>query len=136
MPAIDNPKNANTRILLVNDEPELLLTLKAVLVKMGYPVMTAEGYEEARGAMRSSRFDLLISDFRLNGQNGHGLLLAAEAKKGTPSPAVVLVAGDPEDVANLAETVRSCVDEYIYKPVQVERLLASITRALEKGSRQ
>ncbi len=121
MPAIDNPKNANTRILLVNDEPELLLTLKAVLVKMGYPVMTAEGYEEARGAMRSSRFDLLISDFRLNGQNGHGLLLAAEAKKGTLSP---------------AETVRSCVDEYIYKPVQVERLLASITRALEKGSRQ
>ncbi len=133
-PHARRPRNSPPRVLLANDEPELLLALKAVLVGMGYDVTTAEGYGEAHSTLRGAHFDAVVTDYRLNGQKGHGLLLAEEAKKKDPASAVILVAGDPEDVEHSAEKIRACVNEYLFKPVGVKRLLACLTRALERSA--
>lgn len=126
------PDRPLARILLVDDEPDQLLTLKAVLSKLGYEVTTAVGYEEAYVVLRDGLFDLVICDLCLNRQKGQGLLLVGDAKKAARPPAVILVASDPRDVENSLDSVRASVDEYLFKPIGIERLLGCISRAFEK----
>ena len=119
------------KILVVHDAPEQLLALKAVLAKAGYQVTTAEGYAEGHGALRENQFDLLISDFCLNGQNGQGLRLAEEAKRFAAPPSVVLVE-NRQDAKNRVAPLRGSVDQYLFNPVGKKRLLACVERSLKK----
>lgn len=128
------PKTTKTqaaKILIVHDAPEQLLALKAVLAKVGYQVTTAEGYVEGHGALRKGQFDLLISDFCLNGQNGQGLRLAEEAKRLASPPSVVLVE-NRQDSKNRVAPLRGSVDQYLFNPVGKKRLLACVERSLRK----
>ena len=124
-------KIQTAKILVVHDAPDQLLALKAVLAKAGYQVTTAEGYVEGHGALRKDRYDLLISDFCLNGQNGQGLRLAEEAKRFAAPPSVVLVE-NREDRKNQVAPLRGSVDQYLFNPVGKKRLLACVERSLKK----
>jgi len=122
-------RQKTARILVVDDGPEHLLALKAVLTRVGYDVVTAEGYHEGHAALRGDRFDLMISDLSLNEQKGQGLLLAGEAKRGRPAPSVLLV-GSPQGLKNAAPLLRKCVDTYLSKPLSLKRLVQGVARSL------
>jgi DNA-binding NtrC family response regulator len=124
-------RQKTAKVLVVDDGPEHLLAFKAVLQRVGYHVVTAEGYHEGHAALRDGRFDLLISDLSLNDQKGQGLQLAEEAKRGQQAPSVLLL-GSPQGLKNAARPLRKCVDSYLSKPVSLKRLLSGVARSLRR----
>ncbi len=113
------------KILVVDDAPAQLLAYKAALARKGYQVTTAEGYHEGHAALRAGKFDLVVSDFCLNGQNGQGLLLSQEAK--AAKVAVVMLA-TRKDFRKAVKTLRDNVDRCLYKPVAAKALLAAVNQ--------
>lgn len=127
-------RQKTARILVVDDGPEHLLAMKAVLTRVGYDVVTAEGYHEGHAALRGDRFDLLISDLSLNEQRGQGLQLAGEAKRGRLAISVLLV-GSPQGLKHASVPLRKCVDTYLSKPLSLKRLVQGVARSL-RGRKQ
>ncbi len=60
------------RILVVDDDPKVLLVLRATLERMGsqYQILTAEDGDEALAMIKNEPFDLLVADIRMPGMNG------------------------------------------------------------------
>jgi DNA-binding response OmpR family regulator len=68
-----------TRLLIVEDEPEMLMFLKRFFLRKGYAVTAVASGEEAWGALIETEFDLVISDLVLEGMSGMELLTKIRA---------------------------------------------------------
>ena len=82
------------RILLVDDEPAILLTLKALLEIHGFEVETATSARDAKSKLRSSSFVMVITDMRMENDKA-GLEVARAAKTAPYQPAVALLTAFP-----------------------------------------
>ncbi|HEX9369708.1 MAG TPA: response regulator [Roseiflexaceae bacterium] len=85
---------AHTRILVVDDELAIRVTLDALLRRRGYIVESAANGEEALGWLMQCAFDLLLIDLRLPGMNG--LVLAQCAQTCQPSAKIVFLTGSSD----------------------------------------
>ena len=85
-------------ILLVEDDPDLLLLLTEVLEDEGYRVSGASRRQQARAALRKGDVDLLIADSVLRGGNGDDVAKAA-SRRGLP---IIMMSGEPERIARLS----------------------------------
>jgi two-component system, cell cycle sensor histidine kinase and response regulator CckA len=112
------------KILAVEDEPEVLDVLRAVLTHAGHTVTTAASGREALELFRSDSPDVIITDLGMPGMTG--IALAAEVKAQRPLP-VVLLTGWAED---LDDKVPPEVDVVVAKPFTRERLLEGLARAV------
>ncbi len=78
------------RILIVDDELAILLTLKAVLEMNGFEVETASSAKEAEQKLRSSKFEMVITDMRMeNETSGFAVIRAARAQSYNPATAIL-----------------------------------------------
>ncbi len=78
------------RILIVDDELAILLTLKAVLEMNGFEVETASSAREAEQKLRSSKFEMVITDMRMeNETSGFAVIRAARAQSYNPATAIL-----------------------------------------------
>ena len=78
------------RILLVDDELAILLTLKAILEMNGFEVETAASAREARQKLSSSSFSLVITDMRMESETaGYDVIRAARAQSYNPATAIL-----------------------------------------------
>ncbi|HBG18218.1 MAG TPA: sigma-54-dependent Fis family transcriptional regulator [Desulfobulbaceae bacterium] len=116
--------SVNSRILLVDDEEGIRITLSYLLRKEGYHVDTAASYGDASVCLQTVLYDLAFIDIVLAGQNGINVL--RDIKAISPTTQVVMITGNP-NVKTAAEAVRLGAYDYITKPVQRE-LLLSISR--------
>jgi PAS domain S-box-containing protein len=96
-------------ILVVDDDPDVRDAVAAILIELGYEVVTASNGQEALGALRGTRhIDLLFSDIIMTGGMS-GIELAHLARREFPRVRVVLTSGyafrDPESMAAAAEFV-------------------------------
>ena len=118
---------AKIRILVVDDEPSVLLETSASL-KRQYEVLTASRAEDAETMLGAQRVDLLLTDLRLPGKDGIALL---ESVKTTyPDLPVVLMSGH----GTIEEAVRAIqlgAVDFVEKPFGPERLQVTVERALE-----
>lgn len=104
------------RILVVDDEPQILASLKRLLVRRGYEVSTAMHAEAALAMLPALAPDVVISDFKLPGLNGAQLLDAVS--KSVPTARRVLLSG-------YAEVAGAALDAtFIRKPWTDNDLLA------------
>jgi len=87
----DGMSSGPRRLLIVEDDQALRQLLSLELEDRGYRVTTAASCAEARAAMRSSRFDLALLDFRL--PDGNGTDLVAELRSIDPKPTIVVSSG-------------------------------------------
>ncbi|MDB6031342.1 MAG: response regulator receiver [Verrucomicrobiales bacterium] len=110
-----------TRILLVDDEPELGEMMRITLERAGYEVYLATNAAEAFGAFRSRVFDLAILDEMMPGSKGHEL--AACLKGYEPSFPIILASAFPQKAF-------PGVDHILLKPVAPEILRNLIVRIL------
>src|SRR5258708_3706397 len=78
------------RILLVDDELAILLTLKAVLEINGFEVETASSAKEAKAKLKANLFHMVITDMRMESENS-GLDVVHAAKKAPYQPAVAML---------------------------------------------
>jgi len=117
------------RILLVDDEPEQLETLKDILHYSGYTVSVAESGKKALQLLAGEKFHLAILDVVMPGMDGLALLerLRAEHKSVT---ALMLTGNGTVDTA--VRAMKFGAADYLLKPVNPEELLLTIARERER----
>lgn len=112
------------RVLVVEDEPEVLDVTRAMLQHAGHTVVSAVSGSEALALVEREAVDLVVTDLGMPGMTG--LALAAELKRRRRLP-VILLTGWADEIG---EGSRAEVDVVIAKPITRERLLESLARAV------
>ena len=122
------------RLLVVDDEPNLLRAVAACLKTAGYEVSTARSGREALVQLAEAVPDLLVSDIRMPGMDGYQL---ARQLRGSPRtdlvPIVFLTARD--ETADRVEGFRAGIDAYLTKPFEPEELIAVVNGILNRVER-
>jgi len=116
------------RILLVDDEPDLLDLMELTLVKMGLETDRATSVAEARAQLARTRFDLCLTDMRLG--DGEGLEVIALASA-LPVPVPVAVITAFGNAGNAVAALKAGAFDYLSKPVALDQLRALIKSALK-----
>src|SRR6188474_404614 len=116
------------RVLLVDDEPDLLELLELTLSRMGLDTTRAESVAEAVRLLDSDSFDLCLTDMRL--PDGPGLKVVEHInQKGLDVPIAVITAfGSAE---NAVAALKAGAFDYLAKPVALEQLRALVKQALK-----
>lgn len=119
------------RVLVVEDDPNLRLTLVDNLEEEGYAVQAASSLAEARSHWKATAFDVVVLDIML--PDGDGYSLCREMRQaGTSSRVLMLTARTLED-----DVVRGFdvgADDYVAKPYRLRELLARIRVLARRGA--
>ena len=122
------------RLLVVDDDPGLLLAVSDTLRAEGYSVKTARRGADALTTIAQSLPDLIISDIRMPGMDGYQLVRNLRSNPRTRLIPVVFLTAKDETVDRIAG-FRTGVDAYITKPFETEELVAIIAAILERVER-
>lgn len=122
--AVFEPQEIN--VLIIDDE-EPIRNLLAALLSSSYTCQTAGSAEEALTALRSTRFDLVISDIDMGGISG--LALVPQLHSISPDTVVVMISGN-QDIETAIEAMRVGAFDYITKPLDLRHVEAAVERAL------
>ena len=116
------------RVLVVDDEPDLLELLELTLSRMGLDTIRAETVGEAQRLLDSGPFDLCLTDWNL--PDGEGLRVVEHiTQKALDVPVAVITAfGSPE---NAVAALKAGAFDYLAKPVALEQLRALVKQALK-----
>ncbi|MDP1653474.1 MAG: response regulator [Rhodocyclaceae bacterium] len=122
-----NPANATARILVVDDDPDLLDLIAMRLTSAGYAVALAASGSEALALFRAERPRAVITDLRMDGMDGHALFehLHAEA----PSVPVIILTAHGTIPDAVAATQRG-VFSFLTKPFDGRELLTRVADAI------
>jgi CheY-like chemotaxis protein len=110
------------RILLVDDEVAVLLTLKAVLEISGFDVDTATSAREGKARIKHREYEMVITDMRMEGERAGEEVINA-AKAASYNPAVALLSAFPVDEDALADMG---ADKVLVKPMHTRQLLQQL----------
>ena len=120
------------RILVLEDDPLVAGSLRVLLEKSGFEVLTASIGLAALDLAGRSRFDLVISDIRMPGMNGIQALQAIRDLRAqfgaAPVPEIILTAYDDPAVRREAEAMG--VRDFVLKPFEIEPFLALVKTRL------
>ncbi|MCB2182365.1 MAG: response regulator [Desulfobulbaceae bacterium] len=114
----------NPRILLVEDEALLRLSLEINLKRKGLSVETAEAGGMALTALKKQPYDLLISDYIMEGMTG--IELMKQARSTYPQLKVIIMTGYA-DLAEKEKIMQAGADGFLYKPISLDNLLETIS---------
>lgn len=122
------------RLLIVDDEPNLLRAVAACLKAENYEVSTARSGREALVHLAETVPDLIVSDIRMPGMDGYQLV---RQLRGSPRTALVpiifLTAKD--ETTDRIEGFRAGIDAYLTKPFEPEELIAVVNGILNRVER-
>ncbi len=118
------------RLLIVEDEPEMLLFLKRFFQRKGYSVTAVTRGEDAWTAMTETEYDLVISDLVLEKMSGMELLKKTRAIDKDLPFIIITGAGSIESAVH---AIKMGAFHYITKPFQRQELEITVQRAVEFG---
>lgn len=128
--SVDAKTTPARRILLVDDEPQLLFSVREFLSRLGYEVVAAESGSEALGMLIQAPPDVIISDIIMEGMDGFEFQKRVNALTGETIPFIFLTArGDLED---RLQGLRSGADDYVVKPFEPEELEARVAAVFNR----
>jgi cyclic di-GMP phosphodiesterase len=127
----DLPKPRH-RVLLVDDEPEVLHSVAKILGAADYDVTCLPTVAEARRCMERETFHLVLSDLYLD-ENHLGYEIAAAARACKPAVPVILLTGRPS-FGGAQEALRSQVCEIVVKPVDGFELIQACRRTIRDAA--
>ncbi len=122
------------RILVVDDDPEILGVTAAVLAGASYEVATARTGADALRLARGAGWDLMLLDINMPGMDGWETLKLLKADEGTAGVPVVMFSVKGE-VRDRVHGLQEGAADYITKPFGVDDLLFRVRRALENAGR-
>ncbi len=122
-------ENNNNHILIVDDDDRIRSLLKDYLATNNYIVSTAENADEAKKKLKYLKFDIIILDVMMPGQNGYDL--TKEIKKQIKVPIILLTAKG--EVENRIKGLELGADDYIGKPFEPKELLLRIKNIINKN---
>lgn len=121
------------RVLLVDDEPAILTTFEQILRGEGFFVVTAPSVADGLAAMQAQAFDALITDLNI-GQPADGFTLVSAMRRIQPDAVTFIITGFPAFDTAL-EAIRSQVDDYFVKPMDIGALLRALHNRLDAPKR-
>jgi two-component system phosphate regulon response regulator OmpR len=124
-------ENSKQHILIVDDDNRIRSLLKDYLSENHYIVSTAEDAEEAKTKLKYIKFDILILDVMMPGQNGYDL--TKEIKKEIQIPIILLTAKG--EVENRIKGLEIGADDYISKPFEPKELLLRIKNVVKNNNK-
>jgi len=122
------------RLLIVDDEPNLLRAVEAYLATEGFDVTTARSGAEALVKLTQGVPDLIISDIRMPGMSGYELARQLHNSPRTALVPIVFLTAKGES-SDRIEGFRAGVDAYLTKPFIPDELLAAINNILSRVER-
>ncbi|PLK49656.1 sigma 54-interacting transcriptional regulator [Uliginosibacterium sp. TH139] len=121
------PEAANTRVLLVDDDPDLLRLLSIRLKASGFAIRCADSGPAALAAIAAQRPDIIVTDLRMAGMDGLALFDAVRQQH-LSLPVIVLTAHG--NIPEAIEATQRGVAGYLTKPYDAGELIAQIRRAV------
>ncbi len=119
------------RLLMVDDEPEILMLVESRLKANGYEVLTALDGPTALEIAKKEKPDLIILDIMLPKMDGYKVCgLLKKDSRYSKIPIILFTARAQEEDKKLGEEVRA--DAYIVKPFEPIALLETIQKLLDK----
>ncbi len=117
------------KVLLVDDSPTILMSVKGVLERNNIQVTTANNGEEGYSSLQSQSFDLVITDLNMPGMNGIELIKKARSLPGMRfTPMLVLTTESQQSKRQEAKTAGAT--GWLVKPVQGEQLMQVMKKVL------
>jgi DNA-binding response OmpR family regulator len=130
-PSTPSPGERRHRILVVEDEEEILILVGRILRSAGHDIDTARDGGEALAKIESRRPDLVVLDLIMPGVDGWAVLAQLKARNNPPP--VVLLTGRT-DYETFARGVREGAVAYVVKPFRFHELVATCQRVLLAGA--
>jgi putative two-component system response regulator len=125
-----NHAASRVRVLCVDDETIVLRLMTRLLERVGVDVTTATGPLEALQVFEAERFDLIVTDIRMPGMDGHAFL--AEIRARDPEVPVIVATGHAS-LDNAIRALRDGASGMLMKPFTGEEFQAEVRAALEKS---
>ena len=122
--------NSSFKILVVDDDPDLLRMTVRLLSEKQYTVSTAINGQDCNQAIRRDKPDLLLMDVMLPDTSGKVICQALKSDPELSSIFVLLLSGMKTDSENISEGLESGADGYLVKPVKNRELLARVDAAI------
>jgi signal transduction histidine kinase len=117
------------KVLVVDDEESVVVTIEAILQLDGYSVATTTSGAEARKMVREVEYDLVLTDLRLEG--GDGLEVLKAVRESYPETVTIMLTGYAS-LESAIQALRAGAYDYLVKPSEVEELRATVARGLER----
>ena len=124
-------ENNKNHILIVDDDNRIRNLLRDYLTENSYIVSTAEDADQAKKKLQFLKFDIIILDVMMPGQNGYEL--TKEIKKQIKIPIILLTAKG--EVENRIKGLELGADDYIGKPFEPKELLLRIKNIINKNAK-
>lgn len=117
------------RILIVDDEESVAITMQAILEMDGHEVLTAASVADATALVEASEYDLVLSDLRLD--DGDGIQIVSETRSRWPETVCIILTGYAS-LDSAVKALREGAYDYLVKPCDVEELRLTVQRGLER----
>ena len=124
-------ENNKYHILIVDDDDRIRNLLKDYLSENNYIISTSENANQAKEKLQYMKFDIIILDVMMPGQNGYEL--TKEIKKQIKVPIILLTAKG--EVENRIQGLELGADDYIGKPFEPKELLLRIKNIISKSNK-
>ena len=124
-------ENNKIHILIVDDDNRIRDLLKEYLNENNYIVSTSENAENAKIKLEQFKFDLIVLDVMMPGQDGYDL--TKEIKKNIEIPIILLTAKG--EVENRIKGLELGADDYLGKPFEPKELLLRIKNIINKNNK-
>ena len=118
------------KILVVDDDPGHLVTLKTIVKSWGYRVETADDGTRAVAAVRESAYDLILMDVRMAEMDGiEALKLIKDYNPAIP----ILIMTAYSSVETAVDALKSGAYDYLTKPFEMMELMARVEAVLRRS---
>jgi two-component system phosphate regulon response regulator OmpR len=124
-------ENNKNHILIVDDDNRIRNLLKDYLTENNYIISTAENADQAKEKLQYFKFDIIILDVMMPGQNGYEL--TKELKKQIKIPIILLTAKG--EVESRIKGLELGADDYLGKPFEPKELLLRIKNIINKNTK-
>src|SRR3989475_2289215 len=117
------------KVLVVDDEESVVVTIKAILQVDGYNVATTTSGATARAMVREVEYDLVLTDLCL--EDGDGLDVLKAVRERYPETITIMLTGYAS-LESAIQALRAGAYDYLVKPSEVEELRATVARGIER----
>lgn len=117
------------KVLVVDDEPNIVLSLEFLMEQAGFEVVTAEDGEQALEQVTNTSPDLLLLDISLPGMSGFDVLERLRGQEATAQLPIIMLTAHGRDVER-EKGMALGADDYITKPFSTQSLVEKVKALL------
>jgi DNA-binding response OmpR family regulator len=121
-----------TKILCIEDEPQMIDLIKLILETKGYEVLGAEGGQQGLDMMRSEKPDLILLDLMMPEMDGGDVFHHMKEEVELRDIPVIVVTAKAAPIDKVLWINVAKVDDYVTKPFGPRELVESVERVLDK----